>query len=363
MPTPVPTEPSPSPTETPTTPGGTETPTGTPTGTPPPSPTPILTGPDDPSLYGWPSRIGGTPLWISQDLVSRYSQRDVVARINAGGPELITSDGAVWSADFGFKGGQEFRRRSDAEIAGTDDDALFRTERRSTKPGGRFRYAIPVPETNLYTVRLYFVAVTYRDHHGATLTGKRVMNVNVEGGPRELHRWDVYGENEPLELIVQTFDVEVFDGELNIVFDGVEGRAGVAAIEVLGPERTVGDAIVEFALQYLGAPYVWATHGPSTFDCSGFTDWVALNVLGVHIGYNQVEQVYYGTAVAYADLRPGDLVFFQNTHPIHEGVSHVGIYIGGGRFVHASTMAGVVTIDDLTSGYYAAHYYGAVRLA
>jgi hypothetical protein len=319
------------------------------------SPTPVTLGPDDPSLFGWPTTIGGTPLWLPPEVLTRYPEREVVARINAGGPAVTTGGDVVWEADAEYTGGASFRRRAETEITGTDDDAIFRTERRSTVSGGRFSYAIPVTTPGTYRVRLFFVASSSTD-------GGRVLNVNMEGGTRELDHWDLHAQGTPPQAVVEEFDVWVDDGTLDIVFDGVTGRAAVAAIEVLGPPHTAGETIVNFALRYLGYPYVWATAGPDSFDCSGFTDWVVSHVLGIHIGYNQLEQIVFGTAVELPELQPGDLVFFANTHPVLEGVSHVGIYIGNGQFVHASSANGVVTINDLTGGYYADHYYGAVRL-
>ncbi len=121
-----------------------------------------------------------------------------------------------------------------------------------------------------------------------------------------------------------------------------------------------GSALVDFAMQYLGYPYVWATHGPSSFDCSGFTYWVVLNVLGIDIGTGLWTQVSAGRSVSYNELRPGDLVFFQNTYTW--GLSHVGIYIGNGQFIHAENENTGVVISNLSSPYYSSRWYGAVRL-
>jgi cell wall-associated NlpC family hydrolase len=325
-------------------------------------PTPVTLGPDDPSLFGWPAGVGGTPLtyWAQ---AAGYAEPAVVARINAGGPQVTTGDGSVWAADADYEGGQAVERRRGTEIAGTDDDALYLDERRSRIDGGRVRYAVPVPVAGTYTLRLYVTARTFEDGAGGFRTGEQVLSVNLEGGVWELEGWDLSATGEPLVAVVRSFDVAVADGTLDVEVNAEAGRATVAALEVLSPGSPVGDALVAFALQYVGYPYVWATSGPGSFDCSGFTDFVVANVIGVHIGLNQLEQIHYGTAVAYEDLRPGDLVFFQGTHPFLEGVSHVGIYVGNGQFVHASAQAGVVTVSDLTGGYYAARYYAAVRLA
>jgi cell wall-associated NlpC family hydrolase len=122
-----------------------------------------------------------------------------------------------------------------------------------------------------------------------------------------------------------------------------------------------GQAMVNYAMQYLGYPYVWATHGPSSFDCSGFTYWVTLNVLGIDIGAGTATQIGYGTPVSQSQLQPGDLVFFQNTYTW--GLSHVGIYIGNGQFIHAENETTGVKISSLTSTYYASRWYGARRIA
>jgi cell wall-associated NlpC family hydrolase len=121
-----------------------------------------------------------------------------------------------------------------------------------------------------------------------------------------------------------------------------------------------GTRIVDYAMQYLGYPYVWATHGPSSFDCSGFTYWVVYNTLGINITYGTSYQINYGSAVSRNSLQPGDLVFFQNTYTW--GLSHVGIYIGNGKFIHAENESTGVVISELSSTYYSSRWYGARRL-
>jgi N-acetylmuramoyl-L-alanine amidase len=127
-----------------------------------------------------------------------------------------------------------------------------------------------------------------------------------------------------------------------------------------GGGDATGSAIVNYARQYLGYPYVWATHGPGSFDCSGFTYWVILNTLGKNIGAGLWTQVAAGTPVSRSNLQPGDLVFFQNTYTW--GLSHVGIYIGGDQFIHAENASTGVKISNLSSQYYSSRWYGAVRI-
>jgi cell wall-associated NlpC family hydrolase len=212
-------------------------------------------------------------------------------------------------------------------------------------------------------VRLAFTVRSYADGAGGYLGGQQVLTVNLEGGAPELAGWDAYATDGSTRGVVITLAVAVRDGVLDVEIAASAGQAAIAALEVVAPGANAGQALVDFALGYVGYPYVWATAGPSSFDCSGFTDWVAANVLGVHLGLNQLEQIVYGTPVAQGELQPGDLVFFFDTHPYLAGVSHVGIYVGGGRFVHASAAIGTVAVSDLTTGYYAARYYAAVRIA
>ena len=99
---------------------------------------------------------------------------------------------------------------------------------------------------------------------------------------------------------------------------------------------------VDTALAQLGDPYVWAAAGPDSFDCSGLTQY-AYKAAGVSLPHSSQTQSTMGTAVAKADLRPGDLVFFYSP------VSHVGMYIGDGKIVHAPTAGDVVKVTNLSS--------------
>ncbi len=127
-----------------------------------------------------------------------------------------------------------------------------------------------------------------------------------------------------------------------------------------GGGSATGNALVNFAMGYLGYPYVAATHGPASFDCSGFTYWVAMNVMGIDIGTGTWTQSVAGSPVSRSNLQPGDLVLFQNTYKA--GLSHVGIYIGNDQFIHAENEDTGVRISDLNSQYYSSRWYGAVRL-
>lgn len=125
------------------------------------------------------------------------------------------------------------------------------------------------------------------------------------------------------------------------------------------PASGSGSSLVNYAMQYLGYPYVWAGEGPYGFDCSGFTLYVVKNVMGKNITHDMAIQISMGTPVSRGSLQPGDLIFFQNTFKF--GLSHVGIYIGNGQFIHAENENTGVRISDLNSDYYSSRWYGAVR--
>lgn len=127
------------------------------------------------------------------------------------------------------------------------------------------------------------------------------------------------------------------------------------------PAPSMGESIVAFALQFVGYPYVWAGNTPAGFDCSGFTQYVILNTVGIDIGHGLTGQPGAGAWVDAGALLPGDIIFFQNTY--QPGLSHVGIYIGDGLFVHAENEGTGVVISGVWSDYYGSRYWGAVRVA
>lgn len=128
--------------------------------------------------------------------------------------------------------------------------------------------------------------------------------------------------------------------------------AGDAAPAEAPPARYGG--VVGIAMRYLGVPYRWGGSSPSTgFDCSGFSMYVYAQ-MGVNLPHNAAMQYQLGRPVSKSQLQPGDLVFFH-------GLGHMGIYIGGGSFIHAPQTGDVVKISPL-SGWYSSRYVGARRL-
>ena len=121
----------------------------------------------------------------------------------------------------------------------------------------------------------------------------------------------------------------------------------------------VTEQLVEYAKQFLGVPYVWGGNGPKSFDCSGFTKYVYAH-FGYGLNRTASAQMSNGVKVSLEELQPGDLVFFNNGR-VRTSASHVGMYIGDGQFIHASTNHYNVEISNL-SGYYLNIYIGARRI-
>jgi len=125
-----------------------------------------------------------------------------------------------------------------------------------------------------------------------------------------------------------------------------------------GTSRTssLGARVVEIAKQYLGSPYSYGGSSPNGFDCSGFTQYVYKQV-GIDLPRSSSGQADIGKKVSKDNLQPGDIVIFSDTY--RSGPSHTGIYLGNGKFIHASTSTKGVIISDLNSDYYKNHFsYG-----
>ncbi|MCD8088018.1 MAG: C40 family peptidase, partial [Oscillospiraceae bacterium] len=122
---------------------------------------------------------------------------------------------------------------------------------------------------------------------------------------------------------------------------------------------SAGEAIVAEAKKYLGVSYVYGGTSPSGFDCSGLVYYV-YKQCGYSITRTASSQNSDGTYVSRDNLQPGDIIVFYNS--AMTAIGHVGIYIGDGQFIHASSGSGKVVISDLSSTYYNSHYYSARRI-
>ena len=104
-----------------------------------------------------------------------------------------------------------------------------------------------------------------------------------------------------------------------------------------------GNAIVDYAYEFLGKPYVYGATGPNSFDCSGFTQYVFKNAAGINLSRTTYTQINEGVPVSRENLQPGDLIF---TH-----AGHVGIYVGNNQFIHAPRTGDVVKVSSVYKFY------------
>jgi cell wall-associated NlpC family hydrolase len=121
------------------------------------------------------------------------------------------------------------------------------------------------------------------------------------------------------------------------------------------PDGSLASQVIAIAMQHLGTPYVWGGASPSQgFDCSGLTSY-AYAQIGISLPHHAASQYNHGVPVSREDLQPADLVFFN-------GLGHMGMYIGGGQFIHAPHTGDVVKISSLYDSWYASTWVGARRI-
>jgi cell wall-associated NlpC family hydrolase len=124
---------------------------------------------------------------------------------------------------------------------------------------------------------------------------------------------------------------------------------------IINRTSTIAAGLTRSAMRFIGTPYVFGGTSPSGFDCSGYTQHV-FAMVGIKIPRTADVQYYAGRRIKNG-MRAGDLVFFQTYEP---GPSHVGIYLGDGKFVHSSSHG--VMVSRLKDNYWASRYLGAKRL-
>ena len=131
-----------------------------------------------------------------------------------------------------------------------------------------------------------------------------------------------------------------------------------AAAPAFAVEESPGAEVADLAQQYVGSRYIWGGTGPNGFDCTGFVLYI-YSQFGVSLPHNEAGQLKSGTRVSADELQPGDVVVFANTY--RAGLSHVGIYLGEGQFVHAVDEAHGVMVSNLWDGYWSPRFVGASR--
>jgi cell wall-associated NlpC family hydrolase len=188
-----------------------------------------------------------------------------------------------------------------------------------------------------------------------------VYNLQAELKKRGFYQAEVdgsFGSNTRLAVIA-------FQQAMGIEDDGIVGWGTWQALrnyasnsEASRGYSGLGRQLAKFAQEFLGVPYAWGGAGPGGFDCSGFVYYV-YNYYGISLPRVADEQYGFGQRVSLTEIQPGDLVFYSTYEP---GPSHVGIYVGNGQFVHASSGASEVTLTPMSKAYYKARFLGAFRI-
>lgn len=213
--------------------------------------------------------------------------------------------------------------------------------------------------------------VVYRGATGYMTSESLNFSENLEG---EFGKGTIFGDNVPLldDANINSNVVGTFNNGTEMQVLGVCGNwykvncgsqtgyvfsdyfslnGGVSELYV-SPD---GQLIVDTAMKYLGVPYVWGGTTAKGFDCSGLVYYV-YKECGYNISRTAADIYENGTYVEKENLQVGDPICFSSSS---QSIGHVGIYIGDGQFIHASSGSGCVIISDLSDNYYAARYVGA----
>ena len=173
--------------------------------------------------------------------------------------------------------------------------------------------------------------------------------------------YDVYADGDFGPATAEA--VKSFQSSQGLEADGLIGPATYRALmgreipQVTRGSNAIARRIVSSSMAYIGVPYVFGGTSPGGFDCSGYVRYVFAQA-GIYLPRTADAQYEMGTPISTGELRPGDLVFFST---YDYGASHVGIYLGDGNFINASSSRGVA-IDSLYSGYWGSCYIGARRV-
>ncbi len=166
-------------------------------------------------------------------------------------------------------------------------------------------------------------------------------------------------EGTDLEILDKSgdwYEVE-HNGVTGYVFEKYVSISDEGVIPSKLPREDIA-AVIEFAKEKLGSEYVWGANGPTQFDCSGYVKYVFENTIGVELPRTSYLQSRLDNKLDFSELETGDLVFFDTSK--QGRVNHVGIYLGDGKFIHASSARSKkrVTISDLSKFYKNAFKWG-----
>ena len=130
--------------------------------------------------------------------------------------------------------------------------------------------------------------------------------------------------------------------------------------DVRAPDSDAARNLASYAQSLVGTRYKYGGNSPDTgFDCSGFVNHVFRHTLSIKLPRSSYDISHIGQAISTGNLRVGDLVFFNT---LQRKFSHVGIYLGSDRFIHAPSSGGKVRTENMREAYWKKHYDGARRI-
>ena len=274
----------------------------------------------------------------------KLSQKSLAKRLVSA--YTSTEDNSTLAVLLGSSSFEDMLNRVEAVNSTSTQDANIVSQVRSSK------LAIQHHEVELRTAhseqqRVVAQKAAERQHIESQLATRRSLLSSIRGEISRMKAAEA-AQQRQLEAAAQARVA----GQTTPPAAGIGVGASTPEGSTVAPPNVHG-GVVGIALHYLGVPYVWGGSTPSGFDCSGLVMYVFAQI-GVSLPHSTYSQVAMGTPVSISQLEPGDLVFFA-------GASHVGIYIGGGQFVHAPHTGDVVKISSL-SGYYSSAFYAARRI-
>ena len=204
-------------------------------------------------------------------------------------------------------------------------------------------------------------------NQGTTKYVNATVGLNVRSGPGTS-----YSKLGKLSYKEKVTVLSTSNGWSKINYNGKTGYVDSSYLQSTVPGSTSSNTggtvsnkvsdVIAYAKAQLGKPYVWGAQGPNSFDCSGFTYYVFKNKAGITLPRNSSAQSTYGKYVKKSELRAGDLVFFDTNGANNGAVSHVGLYIGDGKMIHASYSQKKIVIDNFNASYYQKAYVNARRV-
>lgn len=203
------------------------------------------------------------------------------------------------------------------------------------------------------------VVATLGTHKIETKLNSDTAYVNGEAVPLDVPaRADSGYVIIPLRFFVEKLGLAVTWDQANYTVMLDSTRSTVVSRDGDTVSRT-GAAVAQAGLKLVGTPYAWGGTSPDVgFDCSGFVYYLG-KLYGVTLPRTSYDMFELGVAVKQADLQPGDLVFYTTYAP---GASHVGVYIGEGKFVHSQNESTGVIVTELSREWWASRYLGARRV-